>query len=468
MGPHMDFVYLFTGIIIGGVLTWLLLKSRYQTSAEFTQDEKNKLDGEILQLSLNSGRLEERNLLLQDSLKNLQDEIYKEREMNISLRSENAAVKADIQNLLKKLEENKSEMEQLQQKFSTEFRNVANNILEEKSRIFTEQNRINIEGILKPLNEKIKDFEKRVEDTYDRESKQRFSLEREIKNLQELNVQITKEASNLTNALKGQSKTMGNWGEVILESILEKSGLVKDREYLVQESITTEEGKRFQPDIIIKLPDNKCVIVDSKVSLIAYEKYCSSDNEEERNAALRNHILSVRTHIKQLSLKNYQNLQDIKTLDFVLLFMPIEPAFSLAVQNDINLFNEAFEKNIVLVTPSTLLATLKTIASIWRQENQNRNAMEIARQGGALYDKLEGLLKDLIEIGNKIKGSQKSYEDAMKKLYSGSGNLLKRAEDIRKLGAKVTKILPQNLLDKIDESEPLLIEIKEEQETDGI
>jgi DNA recombination protein RmuC len=452
----MDFIYLVTGILLGGLLSWLYFKNKFKTG--LSSEETDFLKQEINQLNIAKNRYEERNNLLQQNLESIQNEILSERNKNTVLSSERAAMNADYQNLKQKLEENKMEMDQLQQKFSTEFRNIANSILEEKSKTFTEQNRVNIEGILKPLNEKIKDFEKRVEETYDKESKQRFSLEREIKSLHELNLQITREASNLTNALKGQSKTMGNWGEVILESVLEKSGLVRDSEYLVQESVTNEEGKRYQPDVIIKLPENKCIIIDSKVSLVAYEKYCSAEDETEKALALKAHILSVRNHIKNLGIKTYQNLYELKTLDFVLLFMPVEPAFSLAVQHDISLFNEAFEKNIVLVSPSTLLATLKTIASIWRQEKQNRNALEIARQSGALYDKFEGLVRDLIEVGNKLKGTQKSYDDAMKKLYSGTGNLVKRAEDIRKLGAKVTKTLPQNLIDRMDETEPQVTE----------
>jgi DNA recombination protein RmuC len=449
----MEFIYLITGLLLGGLLGWLYFKNKLHSNKGTCLEESEKLKGEINQVNLLKSRFEERNLLLQQTINSIQEEILKEREKNLTLNSDYASLNADHQNLKLKLEENKKEMNELQQKFSAEFKNIANSILEEKSKIFTEQNRVNIEGILKPLNEKIKDFEKKVEDTYDKESKQRYSLEREIKSLYDLNIQITKEASNLTNALKGQSKTMGNWGEVILESILEKSGLIKDSEYFVQESITDEEGKRYQPDIIIQLPENKCMIIDSKVSLVSYERYCSAEEETEKAQALKNHILSVRNHIKNLGSKSYQNLNELETLDFVLMFMPIEPAFSLAVQHDISLFNEALERNIVLVTPSTLLATLKTIASIWRQEKQNKNALEIARQGGALYDKFEGLLKDLIELGNKLKGTQKSYEDSMKKLYSGTGNLIKRAEDIKKLGAKATKSLPQSLVDRIDETD---------------
>jgi DNA recombination protein RmuC len=464
----MDFVYLFTGIVLGGLISWLFYRNKINQISQsgINTEDYERLNQQITELNITRNRYEERNNLLQQSMQAIQDEILKEREKNLSLNSEYASLNADYQNLKQRLDETRKETEELQQKFSSEFKNIANSILEEKSRIFTEQNKTNIENILKPLNEKIKDFEKKVEDTYDKESKQRFSLEKEIKSLYDLNIQITREASNLTNALKGQSKTMGNWGEVILESVLEKSGLVKDSEYLVQESITDEEGKRFQPDIIIQLPENKCIIIDSKVSLVAYEKYCSAEDETEKANALKSHILSVRNHIRGLSIKSYQNLYEIKTLDFVLLFMPIEPAFSLAVQHDISLFNEAFEKNIVLVSPSTLLATLKTIASIWRQEKQNRNALEIARQGGALYDKFDGLLRDLIELGNKLRGTQKSYEDSMKKLYSGTGNLMKRAEDIRKLGAKVTKTLPQNLIDRMDETEPAVTDEPLEIESD--
>jgi len=264
---------------------------------------------------------------------------------------------------------------------------------------------------------------------------------------------MSKDATNLTNALKGQTKTQGNWGEFILETILEKSGLVKGREYTVQESLTTHEGKRFQPDIIIKLPEGKTLIIDSKVSLNAYERFVSSEDERDRAANIKEHIASIRNHIKNLSSKNYQNLYDTKSLDFVLMFLPIEPALSLAIQNDMNLFNEAFEKNIVIVSPSTLLATLRTIASIWRQEHQNKNALDIARQSGALYDKFVGLLDDLKNIGDKIKATQNSYEDAMKKLSTGRGNLIGSVEKIKSLGAKTTKALPQNLLDSVEEDE---------------
>ncbi len=269
---------------------------------------------------------------------------------------------------------------------------------------------------------------------------------------------MAKEASNLTNALKGETKTMGNWGEFILESILEKSGLSKGREYQIQENFTNEDGRRLQPDVIINLPDNKCIVIDSKVSLIAYEGYCSAEDLSQRPFFIKDHIASIKKHIKELGAKNYQNIYQIKSLDFVLLFMPVEPAFSLAIQNDAGLFNEAFDKNIVIVSPSTLLATLRTIANIWRQEYQNNNVLEIARQSGALYDKFQGLVSDLIELGKRMNTMHHSYDNAMKKLYSGRGNLIVSVENIKKLGAKTSKSLPESLLDKANDNEERLIE----------
>jgi DNA recombination protein RmuC len=276
--------------------------------------------------------------------------------------------------------------------------------------------------------------------------------------LKEMNQKITQEATNLTNALKGQSKTQGNWGEFILESILEKSGLVKGREYVVQESLTAESGKRFQPDVIINLPENKSIIIDSKVSLIGYEKFISSDDEREKQLALREHINSIRSHIKSLSGKNYQNLYQLESLDFVLMFMPIEPAFAYAVQSDASLFTDAFERNIVIVSPSTLLATLRTIASIWRQENQNRNALEIAKQSGDMLDKFTAFVDDLISVGKGLMSAKDNYDKAMNKLVDGRGNLVNRAEKIKQLGAKASKTLPPSILNRADLDDDNMLE----------
>jgi len=351
-------------------------------------------------------------------------------------------------NLQQKLIEQKAEIEKLQEKFTMEFENLANRIFDEKGKAFTETNKTNLTQILDPLKEKIKDFEKRVEESNKENIDRHASLRQQLQMLKDINQEITKEAKNLTEALKGQSKTQGNWGEFILESILEKSGLVKGREYLVQESITAESGKRFQPDIIIKLPENKSIVIDSKVSLVGYEKIVSSENENEKQLGLREHINSIRSHIKNLSGKNYQNLYQLESLDFVLMFMPIEPAFALAVQQDPQIFNDAFEQNIVIVSPSTLLATLRTIASIWRQEKQNKNAVEIARQSGELLDKFIAFVEDLISVGKGIDSTKENYVKAMNKLVEGRGNLVSRTEKIKQLGAKTTKTLPPSILNR--------------------
>ena len=323
--------------------------------------------------------------------------------------------------------------------------------MDDKSKKFTEQNKTNLDVILNPLKEKLKDFEEKVDKTYKAESAERITLKAEIKNLLDLNKQVSTDANNLANALKGDSKMQGNWGEVILEKILERSGLIKGQEYKTQVSMADAEDKRIQPDVIIYLPENKHIVVDSKVSLVAYEACVNADNEEDRSKFLKAHIDSVKTHIKTLSDKNYHAAPELTSPDFVLLFVPIESSFSLAIQADHELFNFAWDRKVVIVSPSTLLATLRTVSSVWKQERQTRNALEIAEQGGKLYDKFEGLIKDLIEVGNKMRSANDTYSEAMKKLHSGSGNLIKRVEDLKKLGAKTTRALPQQLIDRANE-----------------
>ncbi|MDP1931880.1 MAG: DNA recombination protein RmuC [Gammaproteobacteria bacterium] len=344
------------------------------------------------------------------------------------------------------------------EQMTLQFKTIANEILEDKSQRFTVSNRESINEILKPLNEKIQHFEKRVEETYDRESKERFSLAREIRSLQELNVRISEDATNLTNALKGESKTQGTWGEVILESILEKSGLVKGREYETQLSLKAEDGSRSQPDVVVHMPENKHIIIDAKVSLKAYESFCSESDSDLRNELLRQHVQSVRSHVKSLSSKEYQNLMELNSLDFVLLFMPVEAAFSVAVQQDGELFTSAFEKNIILVGPSTLLATLRTIQNIWRYEHQSQNAIEIANSAGALYDKFVAFVVDLDDIGNRINATQKSFDKAHNKLISGKGNLVSRIEKLKLLGARASKKHAERTLVRADAEEPEQLE----------
>jgi DNA recombination protein RmuC len=441
-------LFLFLGIIIGVVASYYINKYRNESLKGIPQSEVDKLNLQISEIMNEKNRLEERKNIFEAKNSEITLELSSERKKVLDLNTELSALKSNYLNLQSKLEEQKSEIEDIQKKFTDSFENLATRIMEEKSTKFTEQNKTNIFEILNPLNEKIKDFEKKVQETYDRESKERFSLERELRNLMELNKKMSVEANNLTNALKGQSKTQGNWGEIVLETILDKSGLVKGREYKIQESLINEDGKRSQPDVIIDLPENKKIIIDSKVSLTAYEKYCSTDNENEKSVFLDQHITSIRKHIKELSPKNYQDLYGINSLDFVLMFVPVEPAFSLAIQKDWSLLNEAYEKRIVMISTSTLLVTLRTISNLWRQENQNKNSLEIARQAGAMYDKFVGFTEDLVELGRKIQTAQKFYEDAMNKFSKGTGNLVKRAQNIKELGAQTTKSLAQGLLDK--------------------
>lgn len=384
-------------------------------------------------------------------------EIIKEREdirrekdfLNTELTRRNA----EYENLQLKNQEQKNEVEKLQEKFSKEFENLANKILEEKSNKFTEQNKENIKNILTPLQEKINTFEKKVEQTHKESIDYHAALRQQIVGLKDLNEQMSKEAINLTKALKGDSKMQGNWGELVLERVLEKSGLEKDREYFVQQSFTTENGQRVLPDVVIYLPDNKKMIIDSKVTLTAYERFVNEDDDDLKANYLKEHISSLKRHVDQLSEKNYQDLYDIESPDFVLLFVPIEPAFAIAINQDSKLYNQAFEKNIVIVTPSTLLATLRTIDTMWNNEKQQRNAIEIARQAGALYDKFEGLVKDLTGVGKKMDDAKKDYSAAMNKLVEGKGNLITSVEKLKKMGAKAKKSLPEAVIKRATEED---------------
>jgi DNA recombination protein RmuC len=380
----------------------------------------------------------------QSELLLLKGELKEERNKVLELNRLNARLEASHRNVQEKLKTQKEEITQMQQRFSLEFKNLANEIFEDKSKKFTDQNKVNIGDLLKPLGEKIAAFEQKVEQSNKDNLERNTALKEQIGSLKELNQRITKEAENLTKALKGDTKAQGSWGEFILESILEKSGLAKDREYHIQDSRTNEEGKRFQPDVVVKLPDNKSIVVDSKVSLIAYERAVNAETEEDKVVNVKAHLLSLKSHIKGLGEKNYQSLYGVESLDFVLMFVPVEPAFSLAVQHDPELFNHAYAQNIVIVSPATLIATLRTIASIWKQENQSRNAIEIAREGGRLYDKFVAFTEDLKSIGKHLDSSQKAYELAKNKLYEGKGNLASKAEKMKELGAKASKSLDKS------------------------
>ena len=446
----MEFLFLLAGLAIGVALMWLWLRGKVSdTSTEEINDLRDRLNESNTYLS----RAEERGEQLDRQVRELKEKLDKESNEVRELSSALSSSKTVNGNLQQRLEEQKAEVEQLQERFTKEFKLIANDLLEEKSKKFTEQNKLNLDNILNPLSEKIKDFEKKVDETHKANLLSQTALKEQLLNLKEMHNQMSKEASNLTKALKGESKTQGNWGEMILERLLERSGLVRDREYFIQESFTTEDGRRLQPDVVLKLPDDKNIIIDSKVSLTAYERYCSAEDEEAEKGALKEHLTSIRAHVKGLSNKKYQHEYDLKSLDFVLLFVPIEPAFGLAAKHDSALFNEAYEKQVVIVTTSTLLATLHTIASIWRQEYQNQNALEIAKKSGDLYDKFVGFMDDLVDIGKKMQSTKDSYDKAMNKLTKGRGNLVSRVENIKKLGARTSKALSEKILVRALEEE---------------
>ena len=367
----------------------------------------------------------------------------------IGLKSQLAAQNESLQQLL---DSQKEEIVKIQEEAKLQFENLANKILEEKTLKFTEQNQQNLKNILNPLQEKITDFEKKVENTHKESIDYHAALRQQILGLKEMNLQMSKETLNLTKALKGDSKIQGNWGELVLERVLEKSGLEKGREYEIQKSFTTEEGNRVQPDVIINLPDGKKMIVDSKVSLTAYEKYINEEDDEQKSSFLKEHVNSLKRHVEQLGSKNYQHLYQMESPDFVLLFIPIEPAFAIALNEDTQLYNKAFERNIVIVTPSTLLATLRTIDSMWTNQKQQENAYEIARQAGALYDKFDGFVTDLVKIGKKMDEAKTEYEGAMNKLVDGKGNLITSVQKLKIMGAKAKKSLPDAILNRANSS----------------
>lgn len=428
------------GLVLGVLFTWLRFSSlRAKDAAARELNEaviKSEVDGKTREIAA-----------LNDRLQQAQDRLADREEALGQVRVTEATLQARLTEQEKQNKEKLELLEQARERLNTEFRNLANEIFDSKQKSFREQSQAQLDGMLKPLGDRIKDFEKRVETSYNNESKERHSLIREVRGLQEMNAQISKDAVNLANALKGENKTQGTWGEVILERVLERSGLEKGREYETQVSLRSEEGKRLQPDVIVHLPEGKDVVVDSKVSLVAYERYASAEDPAEAQEALKAHSQSLRQHIRQLSGKDYQKLDGIQTLDFVLLFVPVEAAFAAAVQNDTELFSDAFDKNIMVVSPSTLLATLRMIHNIWRFEQQNKNAQEIAKRAGMLYDKFVGFVGDLEEIGSKIAGVQTAYDKAHNKLVSGRGNLVNKAEDMKALGAKVSKSLPENLVE---------------------
>lgn len=425
-------LYLLLGAAFGAAVVFLWLKGRAESARTVLQVQLAAREERIGHLAGELAAHQERLQLLQQqhqvqhaAIARLETQLQEERRQS----AEKLAVLTEARGQL-----------------ASEFQNLANKILDEKSRKFTDQNRSNIEQLLNPLREQLGDFRRKVEDVYEKESKDRMSLFHEINSLKSLNQQISSDAINLTNALKGQSKTQGAWGEVILERVLEESGLHKGREYETQGSFTADDGRRLRPDVIVHLPEGKDVVIDSKVSLTAYERYCSSSDELERQQALREHVASLRNHIKGLGEKRYEDLPGIRSLDFVLLFVPVEAAFITAVESDQSLFRDAFDRNIIVVSPTTLLATLRTVHNIWRYEYQNRNAIEIAEKAGGLYDQFVRFAESLADVGDKLDKAQAALQTARGRLTEGRGNLVVRAQQLQKLGAKAKKQLPAELL----------------------
>ncbi|MFT3902721.1 MAG: DNA recombination protein RmuC [Niabella sp.] len=407
------------------------------TEAIRLQKEATSLETHLINRNEKVEELSQRLAAELETNKMQQHEVNKLKESIAILTTNNQA-------LTEKLETQKTEIEALQKTAHLQFEKIANKLFEEKSAKFTETNKVNIETILNPLKEEINHFKTKVEDTYNKESQQRFSLEQKVKDLIEQTNKVSAEANNLAMALKGNPQKRGSWGEMILERILESSGLTKDREYFIQQSIKDDEGNNLRPDVSVNLPDERVIIIDSKVSLIAYDKFCASEHSNEQKAALAQHLNAMKQHIEQLSAKKYNNLET--SLDFTMMFIPIEPAYLLAIQSDPDLWAYAYSKRILLVSPTNLIACLKLISDLWKREWQSKNAMEIVRKGEALYEKFVGFTKTFEEIGNSIKSSQEKYDKALGQLKDGRGNLINQAIQLKNLGLKSDKKIPKNLL----------------------
>lgn len=423
-------IYLLAGLLIGLLLGWLIAKIRLSATAVEQKDLEKKYVPR------------ETHLHVLSELERHRQDILQKDERLLASREDLASADQQLAHLNEKLANQKKELEEWHLQMQERFELLAGRLLDEKSEKFTRQNREQMGEILTPLREKIDGFEKKVTEVYQNESRERSSLQGEIKTLLELNQRLSQEASHLAKALKGDTKKQGNWGELILERVLERSGLQKGQEYELQYADANDEGRRIQPDVVVFLPDNKHLIIDSKVSLVAYEQHINATEDQEKEVFVKQHLHSIRNHIKGLSDKKYDRAGSLNTPDFVLMFIPIESSFSLAVQADSELFAFAWDLKIVIVSPSTLLATLRTVASIWKQEKQTRNALEIARQAGALYDKFAGFVEEMKKIESAIEQAEKAFHSAMNKLQSGQGNLISRAERIRSLGIKTSKSLP--------------------------
>ena len=442
--PVYIIIAVFVGLLVGAAAIWLILRERISSAVEKARGENQVEIARLIERLTASQEDIKRITIEKENLAALRDQFTAEQQR---LNTKVAELTATLESERSRTAENLQLIKNAEELFSNHFKSLASEILEDKSRRFTEQNQTNLNQLLEPLKVKITEFQGKVQEVYVQEGKDRSALAEQVKQLMALNSQLSKDAHNLTSALKGQAKVQGNWGELILERVLEASGLRKGHEYEVQESHMREDGSRAQPDAVVHLPEDRHLIIDAKVSLKAYEEYANAETDHQRDTAMKRHLDSVRGHINELSEKNYQQLHGLKSPDFVLMFIPVEPAFMLAIAHDSDLWQDALKKNVMLVSPSTLLFVLRTVAHLWRQEQQNRNAQEIANRGAELYDKLVGFVDDLDNLGIKLQQAQKAYDGAYGKFTGGRGNVIRQAEMLKELGIKPTKHLPQKLID---------------------
>ena len=446
-------IALITGFILGFLPAILLAKSRIEAARQAgRQEPATELATLEERLASRDARLQQ----LETELKEKQAKLDELAQLRTGLERDKSRLAAELQEQAKSAEEKLQVLNDAKKELQAQFENLANQIFDAKTKSFAEQSRANLDSILNPFKEKIIEFEKQVSESYANEGKERHSLIKEVQRLQELNQKLGEDAENLTKALKGDSKAQGTWGEIILERILEESGLRKGIEYDSQGGFRDAEGKLLKPDVIVHLPEEKDIIIDSKVSLVAYEKYVRAEDDQVRERAVREHLVSINAHLKGLESKKYDELPGVKSLDFVLMFIPVESAFMLAIEKDNEIFRKAFDKSIMIVSPSTLLVTLRTIQNIWRYEHQNKNALEIADRAGALYDKFVGFVNDLERVGDQIESTRKAYDGAHNKLVSGKGNLVSRAQSLIDLGVKSRKQLPAKIIQESDLDTPLV------------
>lgn len=459
----MDYFIVLSAVVgtsFGVLGSYILFSSKQRFKEEEILrlvQESQKIEDELTIIQNKYETLREENLGVQTLLSGMEvekDMLKEQVKSLLSVQENYISSVAQATELRVRLEEERSQnseklslLKNAEEEMKLQFSKLANEIFEQKSKVHAEQNRLQLDTILKPFKEQVSTFGKKIEDNYITETKERHLLKDQIIQLRSLNERLSDDANNLTKALKGENKTQGNWGELILEKILENSGLREGHEYQTQGSYKDEEGKMYRPDVLIHLPDDKDIVIDSKVSLVAYERYMNASDDNIREKARKEHVLSVRSHIKGLSEKKYEELQNLRSLDFVLLFMPIESAYMLALEDDSSFFQETIKQNIMVVGPSTLLVTLRTIEYIWRNERQEQNAQEIAEKAANLYDKFVGFVEDMEKIGGQMSKTQESYNDAMKKLSTGTGNLIKRTEDMKKLGIKTKKKIEKKLLE---------------------